>query len=318
MNVSWERRSWRNRTLAAMMRPGTVLGLSCVLTSLIGCQTVPRGGQTNPGSVSTTGAPKQDASVAKTDFHRDVTQDQQFNVHLELGRVFESQKEYSAALSEYEKSLEACTRRGFGAGIKGSGEKQALAHRRIGGTLDRLGRFAQAEDHYRLALKASPDDAKVWNDSGYSYYLQSRWTDAERNLKTAAKLAPDDIRIQTNLGLTLAAAGKADEALIALSKAGGSAIAHANLGYLLATMGQKEEARAHYQTAIQLQPNLAPARQALAALDAKALKAEEVATTIPAPVVPSADASIRRTTGPSVTQVSVTPLPQPNSLPQEK
>ncbi|SIN99933.1 Tetratricopeptide repeat-containing protein [Singulisphaera sp. GP187] len=253
--------------------------------------------------------------MAKTDFHRDVTQDQEFNVHLELGRVFESQKEYSAALDEYQKSLEACARRGFGAGIKGSGEKQALAHRRIGGTLDRLGRFAQAEDHYRLALKASPDDAKVWNDSGYSYYLQSRWADSERNLKTAAKLAPDDVRIQTNLGLTLAAAGKTDEALIALSKAGGTAIAHANLGYLLAAMGQNDQARAHYQTAIELQPNLAPARQALAALDAKDLKAAQVATTIPPPV-PAADASIRRTTGPSVTPVSVVPLPNPLPTPR--
>ena len=204
---------------------------------------------------------KYDPTVSQTDFHRDVTQDQQYNVHLELGRVYESQQEYPAALAEYQKSLEACTRRGFGSGVKGSGAKQALVHRRMGGTLDRLGRFAQSEDHYRLALKASPDDAKVWNDSGYSYYLQSRWADSERNLKTAAKLAPADVRIQTNLGLTLAAAGKTDEALIALSKAGGEAIAHANLGYLLAAMGQNEQARAHYQTAIELQPDLAPARK---------------------------------------------------------
>ncbi|WP_406700659.1 hypothetical protein V5E97_17835 [Singulisphaera sp. Ch08] len=71
--------------------------------------------------------------MAQSDFRRDVTQDQEFNVHLELGRVFESQKEYTAALAEYQKSLEVCARRGFGAGIKGSGEKQALVHRRIGG-----------------------------------------------------------------------------------------------------------------------------------------------------------------------------------------
>ncbi|WP_406700658.1 tetratricopeptide repeat protein [Singulisphaera sp. Ch08] len=164
-------------------------------------------------------------------------------------------------------------------------------------------------------MKASPDDARVWNDSGYSYYLQSRWADSERNLKTAAKLAPDDVRIQTNLGLTLAAAGKTDEALIALSKAGGNAIAHANLGYLLAAMGQTEQARAHYQTAIALQPNLTPARQALANLDAKDLKTEQVATTNPQPVR-TADASIRRTTGPSVTPVSVSPLP--STLPKRK
>lgn len=291
------------------MRTGVLLGLACALAAAVGCQSVSRKGtlsENRPGSEKN--APF-DPAVTPSEFHNEVTQDQQYNVHLELGRVYESQKEYTAAVAEYEKSLEACTRRGFGAGLKGSGEKQAMAHRRIGGALDRLGRFAQAEDHYRLALKASPDDPKIWNDSGYSYYLQSRWADAERNLKTAAKLAPSDVRIQTNLGLTLAAAGKTDEALDALSKAGGKAIAHANLGYLLAAMGETEKAREHYRTAIELQPNLAPARQALTALEAKDPKAEQVATTIPMPVVRSADASIRRTTGPSVSQVSVAPQP---------
>ena len=67
--------------------------------------------------------------------------------------------------------------------------------------------------HYQKALKLSPKDPKVWNDVGYSYYLQGRWPDAERALKTAAKLAPDDERIRINLGLTLAAAGKTTEAL---------------------------------------------------------------------------------------------------------
>ena len=79
----------------------------------------------------------------------------------------------------------------------------------MGGALDRLGRFAQAEVHYKKALKLSPKDAKIWNDAGYSYYLQGRWADAERALRTAAKLAPDDERIRINLGLTLAAAGQA-------------------------------------------------------------------------------------------------------------
>ena len=43
-----------------------------------------------------------------------------------------------------------------------------------------LGRFAQAETHYQKALKLSPKDPKIWNDAGYSYYLQGRWADAER------------------------------------------------------------------------------------------------------------------------------------------
>ena len=139
----------------------------------------------------------------------------------------------------------------------------------MAGALDRLGRFGQAEAHYRSALDLSPDDPKVWNDAGYSYYLQHRLADAERSLKTAAKFDPNNPRIQTNLGLALAAAGKTDEALAALSKAGGPAAGNANLAYLLASLGKTDEARKHYQTALRLQPQLAPAREALARLDAQ-------------------------------------------------
>jgi tetratricopeptide (TPR) repeat protein len=137
----------------------------------------------------------------------------------------------------------------------------------MGGALDGLGRFAQAEVHYKKALKYSPKDPKVWNDSGYSYYLQGRWADAERALKTAAKLAPEDDRVRINLGLTLAAAGKTGEAFPLLSKSNGDAIGHANLGYLLAATGQSDLARRQYETALSLRPDLQLAHQALARLD---------------------------------------------------
>src|SRR5262249_54282517 len=111
------------------------------------------------------------------------------------------------------------------------------------------------------------DDPRIWNDAGYSYYLQGRHEDAVRSLKTAARMSPDDPRVQTNLGLALAASGKEDEALAALTRAGGSAVGHANLGYLLAATGKTERARLHYREALKLQPQLDAARLALAKLD---------------------------------------------------
>ncbi len=86
-------------------------------------------------------------------------------------------------------------------------------------------------------------------------------------LKTAAKLAPDDERIRINLGLTLAAAGKATEALPLLSQTTGDAAGHANLGYLLAATGQFELARGQYETALAQRPDMELARRALARLD---------------------------------------------------
>jgi tetratricopeptide (TPR) repeat protein len=200
----------------------------------------------------------------KTEFRANATDQQRFQVHIDFGRVFESQGEFDAALLEYQNALAVVEGKRHGP----FGPAQAaLAHRRMAGALDRLGRFAQAEVHYQKALKLSPKDPKIWNDAGYSYYLQGRWADAERTLKTAAKLAPEDERVRINLGLTLAAAGKAEQALPLLSQSSGDAVGHANLGYLLAATGQPDLARRQYETALAIRPDLDLARRAIAQLD---------------------------------------------------
>ncbi len=183
------------------------------------------------------GVPDQDP---KTDFHKTATERQRFQVHIDFGRVFESEGNFDAAFSEYQDALAVAEARRLGQ-LKPADE--ALAHRRMGGALDQLGRFAQAEVHYKKALKLSPKDPRIWNDAGYSYYLQGRWTEAEGALKTAARLAPEDERIRTNLGLTLAAAGRTEDAFPLLSHTAGDAIGHMNLGYSLAATGQLDLAR---------------------------------------------------------------------------
>ncbi len=227
-------------------------------------------------------------------FRKDVTQDQRIHVHIDLGRVFESQGNFDAALSEYQQALAACEQKGIG---RSRSADEALAQRRIGNAYDRLGRFAQAELHYKKALRLSSRDPRIWNDVGYSYYLQGRWADAERTLKTGMKHAPDDIRLKTNLGLTLAAAGRTEEALPLLSQYSGDAIGHANLGFLLAATGQVELARQQYLQALALRPSLDLARRALAQLD-RAQEGQTVATaaqppaqsagSVPLPVLPRA------------------------------
>ena len=118
---------------------------------------------------------------------RKVTQDQRVNVHLDLGKRLRDPGELRGGAPGIPGG--PCGRRARGIG-KTRSHEEALAHRRMGNALDRLGRFAQAEVHYKKAIRLSPKDPKVWNDAGYSYYLQGRWADAERTLKTAAKPAP--------------------------------------------------------------------------------------------------------------------------------
>jgi Flp pilus assembly protein TadD len=278
----------------SILRPGLVLGLACLVPAAAGCHSLgvwsaakPNNNNTAAQAATTTLAVpsmKTDSALVRTDFHREVTPLQRFNVHLEVGRIQEAQEHYEDAVGEYQKAIEATQKHNsLLSGSTITPAQQALAHRRMGAALDHLGRFAQSEVHYREALQLSPDDPKVWNDAGYSCYLQGRWDDAVRDLKMADKLEPGNPRVQTNLGLVLAASGKYDEALTALTRAGGHAIGHANMAFLMAAQGKTDLARKHYQTALTLKPDLAPARQALAALDARIDQANQLAKVDAAP-----------------------------------
>ena len=185
-----------------------------------------------------------------------------------------------------------------------------MAHRRIASALDRLGQFTQSRGHYKKAQSFAPKDARIWNDAGYSEYLQGRLAEAERSLRTAVKLAPDDARVRTNLGMTLAAAGKTEEALPYLSSNQGDAIGHMNLGYLLAATGQYQRARQEYQAALSMRQDLALARRALVQLDRQergiaAQPPVSVAqTTVKVPTSRTRDPEVTRTSAPRAIEIS--------------
>jgi Flp pilus assembly protein TadD len=251
--------------LGSLLAACAVLGAGCVVTPRQPASSAPSSPPQVPENASGAEVASQiQPAGAASEFHAKATDRQSFQVHIDFGRVFEAQGNFDGAVLEYQDAITFLETRKRGPFQPGD---RALAHRRMAGALDRLGRFAQAEVHYQKALKFSPKDPKVWNDAGYSYYLQSRWSDAEKALRTAAKLAPDDERIRINLGLTLAAAGKTSEALPLLSLSSGDPSGHANLGYLLAATGQFDLARRQYETALAMRPDMELARRALARLD---------------------------------------------------
>ncbi len=251
-----------------------------------------------------------------TTFHSTPTERQKFQVHIDFGKVFEGQANPDRALQEYQDALKVAESRAHRSELTVADE--ALAHRKIANVLDRSGRFRQAEPHYQKAQKLAPRDPKVWNDSGYSAYLQGRWDEAERSFRTAMKLAPGDARIRTNLGMTLGAAGKSQEALGLLSANDGEAVGHANLGYLLASTGQNQQARQEYRAALAMRPDLQLATQALAQLDRQEqgnpVERPETAiaqNTRPLPSAP-VDDEVVRTSAPPIVNL---PIPPPPPLP---
>jgi Flp pilus assembly protein TadD len=258
-----------------------------------------------PASSAAPGPPSVDRGQIVDEsnaFHKTATDRQRFQVHLDFGKVFEAQGNFEGAVLEYQDALAVVEdkRRGpFKPADK------ALAYRRMAAALDRLGRFPIAEEHYKKALHLCPKDPRIWNDAGYSYYLQGRWSEAERALRRAVELAPEDQRSRTNLGLALAAMGRSQEALSILSRPEGEAIGHANLAYLLAAIGQAELARQHYRQALAMRPDLTVVRRALAQLDRQQETAPQ-SPTRPESMVQATDTSATSVDrGPN--QASVTP-----------
>lgn len=255
-------------TTAARATRQRALGLAGLAVAL---GILPSGCASTRATESGSTPPKAVTAAAESkpsDSPPDLSLSQRVKVHIDLGRAHETQNDWQAALEEYQKALELAD--APGGGILDHRERTGLksqAHRRMGAALDRAGRFDQAGHQFRTALELTPRDANVWNDFGYSHYLQGRYDEAETALRAGLKIAPKDPRLLTNLGLVLAAKGDADAAVESITRADGAASAHLAVGYVLASTGRAEESRSHFEKARQLQPGLKPATIALAKLD---------------------------------------------------
>ncbi len=267
-------------------RRRAVAGLfAAALAPGLGCQTAtPRPAATPPAApakLSAADGIKGDAALTRTDFEARARPEQEVGVHMEMGRGHESQGQLEAAAVDYQRALESLEKPGHRRDSRDLAAQKAMAHRRLAVVFDRLGQFAQSDVHFKAALKLAPDDPKVWNNAGYSLYIQGRWEESERALRTAARLAPDDPTVATNLGLALAAQRKVDEALKVMAKAVGPAAARANIGFVLAATGRRAEAAVQYRLALDLQPHFPEAEAALTRL-AKDGEPSAIASQLPA------------------------------------
>jgi Tfp pilus assembly protein PilF len=257
----------RRRDAAGLIAPAVALALG------LGCRTAtPQRDATSPPATApakytVADGIKGDPAFSRTGFEAKAKPEQELGVHMEMGRGHEAQGQLEAAAVDYLKALEFLEKPGRRhESARDLAGRKATAHRKLAVVLDRLGRFPESDVHYKAALKAAPDDPKVWNNAGYSLYIQRRWDESERALRTAARLAPDDPAVATNLGLTLAAQQKVDEAMKVMARAVGPAAARANIGFVLAATGRRAEAVAQYRLALDLQPSLPEAEAALARL----------------------------------------------------
>jgi tetratricopeptide (TPR) repeat protein len=192
--------------------------------------------------------------------------------------------------------------------------------------MENQGKFAEAEDKYREALRASANDLNamvglarlydrqgqsqkaielyqkagqvhsssglVFNDLGLCYRRQRQLEKSMAAFGKAVELVPDNAKYRNNYAAALVDAGKTKDAYEQLTATSSAAVAHYNLAYLLQQKGSKAEAIQHLQEATSLDPALTPAREMLAQLGAAPPAEAEVAEQ-PAPRVASEQPSPR-------------------------
>ncbi len=96
-----------------------------------------------------------------------------------------------------------------------SAEAQSL----VGQSEFALGNLSAAEEHLREALKINPDETEARRALGATYLRQKRFEAAEEQFKAALRLSPDDVACLYGLGFTLLSQNKPSLALVPLVKA---------------------------------------------------------------------------------------------------
>ena len=146
----------RGRCVLAISFAGwAALGSGCLVTPRQAPNAAPTSPPQLPEGANAEVAAQLQQSGPTTDFHAEATDRQAFQVHIDFGRVFESQGNFDAAVLEYQEALTVVeTKRRARSG-------QPMRRWRTGGwgaPSIVLGRFAQAESHYQKSLKFSPKD----------------------------------------------------------------------------------------------------------------------------------------------------------------
>ncbi len=131
-------------------------------------------------------------------------------------------------------------------------------HYNYGNLLKNMGRMEEAEDQYKLALEADPKNVSALSNYGILLYKIGRLEEAEDQYKLALEIDPNDAATLSNYGILLKNMGHLEEAedqyKLALEADPNNAATHHNYGNLLKNMGRLEEAEDQYKLALEADP----------------------------------------------------------------
>lgn len=148
------------------------------------------------------------------------------------------------------------------------------ARNRLGITLNKLGRHAEASAEFARAVELSPSAAYLRNNLGFSQYLEGRYEASAATLQRVLELQPNFARARMNRGLALARLGRYADALQEFRLATDEADAYYNVAVLQAEACLFLDAAHSLENALRLNPDFEAAREQLRAAVRLAAEAE--------------------------------------------
>jgi len=218
--------------------------------------------------------------------------------HHRAGRLADADRAYRAILEAVPGDPDALHLRGLIAGQSGQPDvavdliRDAIArrpgvgvyHANLAATLERAGRFGEAEAEARRALQYSPDSPTAMFTLANALCSRDQHEASIEVYRRTTRLRPGDFAVWSNLGTALGVLGRHDESAAALTEAvrlvPDRAEVVANLAGALRLSGRQEAAREAYLRALALDPALVTARADLGRLELEAGEPAAAAVTL--------------------------------------
>jgi len=175
------------------------------------------------------------------------------NTYIAAGQLAESRQQYDKAESDYRKALK-----------DKANDADALFH--LGYVLAIQKKYPDAITTWKQYVKATNNSADAYSNLAYCEELAGSPAAAEADYRRGIAADPKNEACRVNFGLMLARHNRVNEGVLQLQAVLTPAEVHYNLAGVYEIQHRTEMAKAEYQTALELDPQLTEAKAKLAQL----------------------------------------------------